>query len=522
MGGTARRRLRVAVALTPPPRRIVVLGGGTAGWMAACLLAKAWGPRGATVTVIESPEIGIVGVGEGSTPQLKAFFDTLGIAEADWMPRCNATYKTGIGFRGWSHRRGYEAYFHPFPTALDGHTAPAFFAHAAARRGGYDVDALPDRFFLPAWIAAHRKAPLPADNFPFAVGYGYHFDAHLIGAFLREHATTKLGVVHLERRIVDVAVAAEVAGGAVTALVAEGGERITADLFVDSSGFRALIATALQVPFEPFAANLFNDRAVVMPTPPDAAGPKVATTATALAAGWAWDIPLTNRTGNGYVYASRYLDADAAETELRAHLGLLDSPTAARHLTMRVGRVTATWTANTLAVGLAQGFLEPLEATALHIVQATVEGFIVAHDRGGEAERAAFNARIAARYDGIRDYIVAHYRLNQRTDTAYWRDNAANAALSDSLKGVMTAWFTGADLAAEVERQGIAGYYAPISWGALLAGYGTFPADDRLKPAATGAFAMGPVDDFIARCGSNFPDHGAALAALSRSGGELQ
>ena len=503
----------MAVALTPPPARIVVLGGGTAGWMTACLLAKAWGPHGTTVTVIESPEIGIVGVGEGSTPQLKAFFDTLGIAEADWMPRCNATYKTGIGFHGWSTRRGYEAYFHPFPTALDGHTAPAFFAHAAARRAGVDVEALPDRFFLPAWLAAHRKAPLPVDSFPFAVGYGYHFDAHRIGAFLREHATTTLGVGHLERRIAEVAVA----DGAVAALIAEGGERITADLFVDSSGFRAVIATALGVPFESFGTTLFNDRAVVMPTPADAAGPKVATTATALSAGWAWDIPLTNRTGNGYVYASRYLDADAAETELRAHLGLLDSPTAARHLTMRVGRLATTWTANCLAVGLSQGFLEPLEATALHIVQATVEGFIAAHDRGGEAERAAFNARIAARYDGIRDYIVAHYRLNQRTDTAYWRDNAANAHLSDSLKGVMTAWFTGADLAAEVDAQGIAGYYAPISWGALLAGYGTFPADDRLRAAPAGAFAMAGVDDFIARCGSNFPDHGATLGSPARS-----
>ena len=513
MGGAARRHPRVAVALTPPPATIVVLGGGTAGWMAACLLAKAWGPRGAAVTVIESPEIGIVGVGEGSTPQLKAFFDTLGIAEAEWMPRCNATYKTGIGFHGWSHRRGYESYFHPFPTALDGHTAPAFFAHAAARRAGHDVEALPDRFFVPAWLAAHGKAPLPADNFPFAVGYGYHFDAHLIGAFLREHATTTQGVVHVERRIVDVVVT----DGAVAALVAEGGERITADLFVDSSGFRAVIATALRVPFEPYINCLFNERAVVIPTVGKPYRPRPSTLATALSGGWAWDIPLTNRTGNGYVYASRYLDADAAETELRAHLGLLDSPTAARHLTMRVGRVATTWTANCLAVGLSQGFLEPLEATALHIVQATVESFIDAHDRGGAGERAAFNARIAARYDGIRDYIVAHYRLNQRTDTEYWRDNAANANLSDSLRGVMTAWFTGADLAAEIERQGIADYYAPISWGALLAGYGTFPADARLRPAPAGAFGMAGIDDFVARCGSNFPDHAAALARSTAS-----
>lgn len=503
--------------MTDPAFRIVILGGGTAGWMAANLFAHAWGRvKGngrAHITVVESPDIGIIGVGEGSTPQLKAFFDRLGIAERDWMPRCNATYKTGIAFHGWSERPGYERYFHPFPTALDVHSTDAFFTHCAARRGGVDLPAHPDRFFLPAWLAANGRGPRPAQNFPFDVSYGYHFDAHLVGAMLRDHAVA-IGVEHREARVREVRLADN---GDVAALMTDTGEEISADLFIDSSGFRGVIAQeALRVPFLPFAVNLFNDSAVVMPTPHAGKAVNAHTKAMALSAGWCWDIPLTSRTGNGYVYSSHYLSADAAETELRRHLGLLDSDVAARHIKMKVGRVQDSWSANCLAVGLSQGFLEPLEATALHIVQATIEGFIAAFEDGGftPRHRDSFNRSIAARYEGIRDYIVCHYRVNQRTDTPYWRDNATNSALSDSLKAILTCWFTGQDLVAEIARQDIGGYYSAISWHCLLAGYGTFPEDARMR-AVPGGDRMAAIDDFIARCGLNFPPHGDMLAALA-------
>lgn len=494
------------------PARIVILGGGTAGWMAANLFAARLRGR-ATVDVIESAEIGIVGVGEGSTPQLKAFFDGLGIAEAEWMPRCNATYKNGISFHGWSERPGFGRYFHPFPTELDPWTAPRFFQHTLARRQGWDVHAHPDRFFPSARLAAERLAPHPATSFPFEFGYGYHFDAYLVGAFLRDHAKAR-GVRHHERRVVEV----EIADGLVTGLVFDGGERIAGDIFVDASGFRAVIANALGVPFQPFAANLFNDRAVVMPTPADPTGTASETRSTALRHGWAWDIPLTNRTGNGYVYSSRYCSKDEAETELRTQLGLLDADVPARHLSMRVGRVAESWAGNCLAIGLAQGFIEPLEATALHLVQATVEGFLAAWEDGGftPEKRDSFNRAIAARYEGVRDYIVCHYRVNRRTDTPYWRDNADNAHLSDSLKGVLTAWFRGLDLQAEIERQGIAKYYAPISWHCLLAGYGVFPDDSKLRPPEEPArWGMGRMDDFVRRCALNFQPHRDVLAGLA-------
>ncbi len=497
--------------------RFVILGGGTAGWMTACLLAKHWPQH--TVAVVESPDIGIIGVGEGSTPQLKAFFDGLGITEAEWMPKCNATYKAGIRFHGWSSRAGFDQYFHPFQTQLDAFTAPQFYFNTRARRTGRDVWAHPDRFFLPAKIASDGRAPVAPDNFPFDIGYGYHFDAHLVGAFLREHATISLGVEHLQDTVADAILASD---GAVSHLMTTDGVRIDGDFFVDCSGFRgAILQTAMREPFRPFVSNLFNDRAVAMPSPNDHAALPSETRATALSAGWAWKIPLTNRNGNGYVYSSAYLDNNAAETELRRHLGMLDSDIQARHLTMNVGRVERSWVKNCLAVGLSQGFIEPLEATALHIVQATVEGFIDAYDRsvydhgaydrGGATDQFAadYNDRIGRRYDGIRDYIVAHYRMNSRGDSAYWHDNAANDNLSDSLKAIMTCWFTGGDLCTEIAEQGISQYYSALSWHALLAGYGAFPGDAKMNPAEPGLAVadMAKIDDFIAKSASNFPLH---------------
>jgi tryptophan 6-halogenase len=498
------------------PFRIVVLGGGTAGWMAANLIAHRWHDRNVRVTVVESPDIGIIGVGEGSTPQLKAMFDTLGIAERDWMPKCNATFKTGISFHGWSTRPGFERYFHPFPTDLDVHTADRYFFNTRARRTGRDVWAHPDRFFLPARLAAERLGPTAPDNFPFRIGYGYHFDATLVGQFLRDHAVASLGVTHLACTVREVMLDD---GGNVASLVTDRGENVEGDFFIDASGFcSTILQAALGEPFLPFASNLFNDSAIAMPTPNDSGVVGCETRATALEAGWVWKIPLTNRTGNGYVYSSAFKSADAAETELRAHLGLLEGDTPARHLKMNVGQVRRSWVNNCLAVGLAQGFIEPLEATALHIVQATVEGFIETFEAGNftDSGAAVFNTEIATRYEGIRDYIVAHYRMNGRADTDYWRANAANQHLSESLKGILTNWFTGGDLVQEIADQDIGHYYPPLSWHCLLGGYGAYPDDAKLMPpeADLPVADMARVDAFIAGCAQNFRSHDAVLKEL--------
>lgn len=499
------------------PHRFIILGGGTAGWMAACLIAHRW-PGRASVTLVESPEIGIIGVGEGSTPQLKAFFDHLGIAEAQWMPRCNATYKVGIRFHGWSDVPGFESYFHPFQTSLDSHTANAFYFHTRARRTGRDVWAHPDRFFLSAQLARQRLGPIPSDNFPFEIGYGYHFDSQLVGDFLREHATSRLGVTHLERRVEGVQ---HHEGGDISALLAEGGERIPGDFFVDASGFRStLVQQALGEPFESFAGNLFNDTAIALPSDRDAGATACETVSTALSNGWAWRIPLTNRTGNGYVYASAFIDADAAETELRRHLGLLEADVAARHLKMKVGQVRRSWVRNCLAIGLAQGFIEPLEATALHIVHSTLSRFVEAYDADnfGPAHADGFNAAIHARYEGIRDYIVCHYRMNRRGEGDYWRANAQNQELSDALKAIMTSWFRGEELDEEVLRLGIEGYYAPLSWHCLLAGYGQFPDATRLVAPEPDLplVDLRWLDRFVTGCAANFSSHDDQLAQLMK------
>lgn len=491
------------------PPHIVVLGGGSAGWITACLLHHRWGQgvngRGGRVTVVESPEIGIIGVGEGSTPQLKAMFDHLGIAEAEWMAVCDATYKLGIRFSGWSERPGFESYFHPFPGPVDLHSEPGFTRNCLLARRGFDVPAHPDDWFLAAALAQAGRGPHPGDNFPFAPSYGYHFDAYKLGAFLREWAVAR-GVEHRPLKVEDIELTGE---GEVAALLCDGGERITGDLFVDCSGFRAIVAQgALGGTFLPFEENLFNDRAVVVPTGRlETFCPQ--TESIAMQAGWRWRIPLTTRTGNGYVYSSRHISDEDAAAELLTAVGLTEGEAEPRLLTMKVGRMEESWRGNCLAAGLAQGFIEPLEATALHIVIATALEFADAFEHGGftAQHRDAFNAGIGARYDAIRDYIVGHYRLNQRSDTPYWRDNATNQNLSDGLKAMMTAWFTHQDIAAANRHHYPIEAYAAMSWHALFAGYGTFPPPEKMRPLTPEGQAADVeyVQAMLAACAQNFP-----------------
>lgn len=488
----------------PPPviPRVTVLGGGSAGWITAALLARQWG--GDRVTVIESPEIGIIGVGEGSTPQLKWLFDHLGVAEAEWMAACDATFKLGIRFTGWSERPGFGSYFHPFPGPVDLHTEPGFIHNCLLARRGFAVPAHPDDWFLATRLAHDGKAPHPAVSFPFPPSYGYHFDAHKLGAFLRDWAVAR-GVTHMPRTVRDIALADN---GDVAALVLDDGARIASDIFVDCSGFGgAIMQQALGARFVSYAEALFADRAVVLPTGPSAHF-RPQTEAVALSAGWRFAIPLTTRTGNGYVYASRFISDEEAEAELRAAVGA-DPETPARVLHMKVGRVERSWHRNCLAAGLAQGFVEPLEATALHMVITTAMDFARALETGGftARHRDIFNAGIAARFDGIRDYIVAHYRMNQRTDTAYWRACAANQNLSASLKGMMTAWFKHQDIAAANHAlNGTAAAYSPMSWHCLFAGYGSFPPPAKMVPPPPGTQPADheAVAALIAACARNF------------------
>jgi glycine/D-amino acid oxidase-like deaminating enzyme len=515
---------RTAPLGPPPLRRVVIVGGGTAGWMTALLFARSLAERGVEITLLESPQVGIIGVGEGSTPWLRGFFDSLAIEEAEWMPACHATYKCGISFDGWSTKPGFERYFHPFASMLDNLTMRQFVHNADTRVNGVEVHAHPDRFFIATHIASGCRAPKPAASFPFDVWHGYHFDAVLLGQFLHKKALERgvryhsCHVSHAELR----------EDGSIAAVATREGERIAADLFVDCSGFAALlIEQALHTPYVSFASNLFNDAAVAMPTPIGEAIPSQ-TFSTALQNGWVWKIPLTDRYGNGYVYSSRYCSAEQAERELRTHLGLLDADVPARHLKMKTGRVSEAWNRNCLAIGLAGGFIEPLEATALFFIQHTVSMFLEYLERGdlSPAAHRAYNERVNAHFEGIRDYIVTHFKANSRQDTQYWRDNAANMSLSDDLKKLFALWMSGKGIAPMVAQQQLGKGYPVFSWYAILAGMGIFPDREQLRPpsAEEGRYRMEQIDDLLGRSSANYPDHRAALGAIAprRSGPSLQ
>lgn len=496
---------------------MVILGGGTAGWMTANLMAEKWKNHNVSITLIESETIGVIGVGEGSTPQLKSFFDKIGVTEKQWMPECNATYKNGILFKNWSTRKGFESYFHPFTSLIDAHTAPAFVYNTQYRRKGFDVDCHPDRFFLSAQLAKQQKSPVGEFNFPFDIGYGYHFDAVLLGKYLASVAISK-GVEHISAKVNSVNTNEN---GDIESLILDNNVAIKGDFFIDCSGFKSLLLQkTLNVPFISFKDNLFNDSAVTISVAnKNAQKINSQTISTALKYGWSWEIPLTNRTGNGYVYSSDYCTAEQAEFELREKLSLLGADVEVRHLTMKVGRVEKHWHKNCVAIGLSQGFIEPLEATALHFVQESIEGFIDSFSQGSFSDKfqRQFNEKMNNRFDGIRDYIVAHYRFSSREDTEYWRRNSENPNISNNLKKIVQCWLTGDDLNKALLQPDMVSFYPPVSWHAILAGYGIFPGVAQQQSliesygdnaiATANKYDLAYIDQFIKRCSVNFADH---------------
>lgn len=494
-------------------KRILIVGGGTSGWMTANILAYAFQHHPFHITVVESPDIPIIGVGEGSTPALKVFFDGLGISEREWMPQCNATYKCGITFKDWSRKPGYQSYFHPFASSIDLQGLAAFKHNVQACLHGVDVDVTPDHFFLSARLAAENLAPIANYNFPFELNYGYHFDAQNLGKFLREKAIAR-GVNHLIGTVEQVR---QKSNGEIDYLVTKEQQTLVADFFVDCSGFRSILSQkALNTPYTSYKNALFNDAAVALPTAMGEVIPSQ-TLSTALRFGWAWQIPLRDRFGNGYVYSSTYCGADEAETELRRHLNLLDSDVEARHIKMKVGRVDKSWHKNVLAVGLAQGFIEPLEATALLLNQQTVSLFAHYFIQGKFTDQYAepFNLAINEQFDRTKDYIYTHYQTNSRDDTAYWRDNSDNkSVMTESVSRIYRCWVSGENLEQEILQQEIERFYPVSSWYCILAGMGILPSRHQLKPAPADkdAYLKDNVSEFITRCAANFRDHRALLA----------
>lgn len=454
--------------------KIVILGGGTAGWMCAASLSALIATRRFSVELVESDEIGTVGVGEATLPHIKAFNDSLGIHEAEFMRRTQATFKLGIEFAGW----GRDAYIHPFGTFGQDWAGIGFHHHwLRAKIAGVPVAPIEDYSFA---IAAARagKFAFP-DTDPASVkstfAYAYHFDAALYAGFMRDFATRR-GVKRTEGRVVEVPQNAQ--NGNVTGLRLQSGMVVTGDLFLDCSGFTSLIAgKTLSGPWEDWTQWLPCDRAFAVPT---AGTGKITpyTRATAREAGWQWRIPLQHRTGNGYVFSSAFTDEERARDVLLASLDgapLMDP----KLLRFRAGRRTRSWSHNVVAVGLASGFLEPLESTSIYLVQAAIEA--LRHYLGGRPDdpraQGAFNRSVDTIYDSIRDFLILHYRATERPEPLW--QHVRDMALPDSLMGRIEMFRHRGYI--EAYRNGL---FSPPSWLAVYMGQDVVPSGyDRMADA---------------------------------------
>ncbi len=395
-----------------PIRRVVIAGGGTAGWMMAAALSKTLG-RLLEIRLVESDEIGTVGVGEATIPSLQTFHALLGIDERAFMAATQATFKLGIRFEHW--RAPGSDYFHGFGSTGQDHWT-AGFQHfwLKGRERGLAADYA--AYALEAQAAAQgRFAHLPDDG----LRYAYHLDATLYARFLRRFSEA-LGVQRIEGRIVEVL--ADAATATLRALRLDNGALVEGDLFIDCTGFRALlIGQTLQVGYEDWSHWLFNDSAVAVQTASvEDAVPY--TRSMAHGFGWQWRIPLQHRVGNGLVYASRHADDDTARQALLSNIEgeVLTTP---RVLRFRPGQRTEPWRGNCVAVGLAGGFLEPLESTSIYLIQRAIIRLLQMFPRGAvsPADAAEFNRQMRADFEHVRDFIVLHFHVTERHDTPYWQ-----------------------------------------------------------------------------------------------------
>ena len=407
-----------------PPRRIVIAGGGTAGWMAAAAISRTLG-RAAEVTLVESEAIGTVGVGESTIPPLVGYNRLLGINEAEFMTATNATFKLGILFDGW--RDGTDRYFHSFGLTGKDHWSAGFqhfWLHG--REKGHEQPY--DDYCLELIAAMQGKfAHLPDDR----INYAYQLDSGLYARFLRTMAEQH-GTTRIEGRIASVELDGE--SGDIAALTLDGGTRVTGDLFLDCTGFRALlIEGALHAGFDDWTHWLPCDSAIALQTA--SVAPAVPyTRAMAHDAGWQWRIPLQHRVGNGIVWCSRYLSREAALERLLGNVEgeVLTEP---NHLRFVTGARRKQWHRNCIAIGLSGGFMEPLESTSIHLIQRAVIRLIRMLPAGPISPRdiAEFNDQQLTDMVQIRDFLILHYKATDRRDSAFWRQCAA-MPIPDSLE----------------------------------------------------------------------------------------
>lgn len=452
-----------------PIRDIVIVGGGTAGWMAAAALAKAAGTAQHVITLVESEAIGTVGVGESTIPPIQLFNGLLGINENEFVRETNATFKLGIEFIDW--KRVGHSYFHNFGLlgADLGTNIPFIHYWLRWAQSGGDPDQL--RFSSEA-VAARlgkfgRTPPSPGRTQP-NINYAFQFDASTYAAYLRRYSERR-GVVRKEGKIVNVRQNGRT--GLIEAIEMEDGSSIRGDFFIDCSGFRGLlIEQVYQAGFEDWSQWLPNDRAAAVPAE-RMAQPAPYTVARAREAGWQWRIPLQHRTGNGYVYCSEYLSDDEASRSLIESLAgtALADP---KVLRFKAGRRKASWVKNCLALGLSSGFLEPLESTSIHLVQAAIMKFLDFFPMREPDQMLIdrFNDEMRFQYETIRDFIIAHYKVTEREDTEFWR-YCKHMSIPDTLAEKLELFAQRGEV-----KPKWSDLFSEVSWFAVLYGQGIVPA----------------------------------------------
>lgn len=453
---------------SPKIKNLVIVGGGTAGWMTAAAFSKILGTQNYNITLVESEQIGTVGVGEATIPMISLFNRVLELDEDEFIRETNATFKLGIEFVDWK-KKGH-GYFHPFGlfgVDMEGIAFTHYWRRWQQLGGALDytkfnveIEAARQGKFM---RTGHETGPALMPK----VNYAFQFDASLFAKFLRGYSE-KLGVNRIEGKIVDVQQSNE--SGNIDRVITDDGRTINGDFFIDCSGFRGLlIEQVYKAGYKDWSHWLPVNGAFAVPT--ESAGPLLPyTRATAKTAGWQWRIPLQSRTGNGYVFSDQYITDEQARDEL---LQGLDAPTQAepKKLKFVTGVRNKTWVKNCVAIGLSSGFLEPLESTSIHLIQFTISKLLAMFPRNEFSESIIerFNNEMQFEYEGIKDFLIAHYKITEREDTPFWK-YVKNMEIPDSLKTRLEIFKSrGEVIATHVEL------FKDTSWYAVLVGQGLIP-----------------------------------------------
>lgn len=508
--------------MTPdqPIRNVVIVGGGAAGWMCAAGLARIV-PSTVQITLVESEEIGTVGVGEATIPTLMIFNEFLGLNEDELVRRTQGTFKLGIEFIDWD--RVGHSYFHPFGThgrdtiEFKFHHLWLKLVHEAQGDAGRLAAIGPLRDYnlctLAAELGRFSRPGDDADSLLASLRYAFHFDASLYAAMLREYAEAR-GVQRVEGRIVEVKQRAE--DGFIESVVLADGATVEGQLFVDCSGFRGLlIDQTLKTGFRDWSRYLPCDRALAVPS--ELVGPPAPYTRSfADKAGWRWRIPLQHRQGNGYVYSSSHIADDAAHDQLMANLE--GRPIAdPRPIRFRAGHRDKFWVKNCVAIGLAGGFIEPLESTSIHLIQMGVARLILLFPDLGfsAADIEEYNRQATLEYEQTRDFIVLHYKATHRDDSEFWR-YCRHMEIPDSLAHKIELFRSKGRIVRYQDD-----LFTEDSWLAVMLGQGIVPAGyDRLVdryPAEELFNHVRGLRDAMRKTAASLPSHAAFLEGLRQA-----